>query len=268
MHQKRWSQIEEICFNAISLEAEERLAYINQACSGDAELRQAVEVLLDESDQDDDFLRDPIFSLGLALISNKKKSLLAGEVIGAYKVIKQIGCGGMGEVYLAEDQRLARNVALKVLPTDIANKSLVDRFKNEARAASAISHPNVAHIYEIGENGKMLFIAMEFVEGATLRERLRGKSPTASQAVDIALQTASALAAAHEKGIVHRDIKPENILIRPDSLVKVVDFGIAKLTAIDSSIDGDNHHQTNYNQFAPHLFRTEPGMLMGTANYM
>jgi len=267
MHKKRWLQIDEICLNAISLEAEERLAYINQACSGDAELRQEVEVLLDEIDRDDDSLRDPIFSLGLALINNKKKLLSTGEDIGAYKVIKQIGCGGMGEVYLAQDQRLARVVALKVLPTDIANKSLVNRFKNEARAASAISHPNVAHVYEIGENSKMLFIAMEFVEGETLRERLCGKPPTAGQAVDIALQTASALAAALEKGIVHRDIKPENIIIRPDGLVKIVDFGIAKLTAIDSS-NGDNHHQTTDNQFAPHLFRTEPGMLMGTANYM
>lgn len=269
MNQARWQTIEEIYHCAYELEnEEERSFFLNNACGADMELRQEVESLLAQNIQEDGFLSNSGFSLGLSLLAGEQRKTLVGESIGPYKIIKLIGRGGMGEVYLAKDQRLGRHVALKVLPPFFANKSDVDRFKNEAHVASAISHQNIAHIYENGENGERLFIAMEFVEGVTLRELLRGKSPTISQAIDIALQTASALAAAHEKGIVHRDIKPENIIVRPDGLIKVVDFGLAKLIAIDSSIDVDNHHRTKYNQFVPHLVRTERGILMGTANYM
>jgi serine/threonine protein kinase/Tol biopolymer transport system component len=269
MNQARWQTIEEIYHSAYELEdKEERSFFLDNACGADAELRREVDTLLAQNIQEDDFLSNSGFSLGLSLLAGEQRKTLVGESIGPYKIIKLVGRGGMGEVYLALDQRLARQVALKVLPPFFVNKTDVDRFKNEARLAANINHPGICTIYEIDENGKRLFIAMEFVEGVTLRERLRGKSLAINQAIDIALQTASALAVAHEKGIVHRDIKPENIIVRPDGLVKVVDFGLAKLTARDSSIEGDNHNQTKYNQFVPQLAHTEPGILMGTANYM
>src|SRR5262245_26117287 len=159
---------------------------------------------------------------------------MAPEKISHYRILSKLGAGGMGEVYLAEDLNLGRRVALKLLPSRFTQDSeRVRRFEQEARAASATSHPNILTIYEIGqvetETGATHFIAMEFVEGQTLRQRLKRRL-TMSEAIEIAIQVASALAAAHGAGITHRDIKPENIMLRNDGYVKVLDFGLAKLT--------------------------------------
>jgi Tol biopolymer transport system component len=164
----------------------------------------------------------------------------------------------MGEVYLALDTQLGRTVALKVLPADVAHdQHRMQRFQQEARAASTLNHPNVAHIYEIGEAAGVNFIAMELVEGVTLRRRMVKTGMEISEVLDVALQVASAISAAHATGIVHRDIKPENIMVRPDSYIKVLDFGLAKLTEVSTS-----------NSDAPTLLQTEPGSVIGTVQYM
>jgi non-specific serine/threonine protein kinase len=197
------------------------------------------------------------------MTDGKANNLEAGSSLGHYRILKQIGAGGMGEVYLAEDSRLRRKIALKVLPEDIAqDKERLRRFEQEAFAASALNHPNILTIYEFGAESETHFLAAEFVEGETLRERIEGFAPLGRREVlDIAAQIAAALNAAHVAGIVHRDIKPENVMIRPDGLIKILDFGIAKLTELKSiSIDAEAATAIGV--------KTNVGMIIGTANYM
>ncbi|HEX7288302.1 MAG TPA: protein kinase [Candidatus Angelobacter sp.] len=181
-----------------------------------------------------------------------------GTQIGAYQVLELLGAGGMARVYLAQDSRLGRKVALKVLPIDaVQNPDRVRRFEQEARAASALNHPNILTIYEIGDVDSTKYIATEFVEGVTLASLIAGRMAL-GRALDIALQAAAALSTAHAAGIVHRDIKPENIMVRPDGLVKILDFGLAKLS--QTGLDSLHGQQT--------LDVTMPGMVMGTLAYM
>jgi serine/threonine protein kinase/tetratricopeptide (TPR) repeat protein len=182
------------------------------------------------------------------------------STISHYRIVSKIGEGGMGEVYLAEDIKLGRKVALKILPPEFAkDKERMSRFVREAKSASALNHPNILTIYEIDETESGHFIATEFIVGETLRERARSVPITLSEALDIATQTASALAAAHHAGIIHRDIKPENVMVREDGLVKVLDFGLAKLTAGGMS---DQEGLTRIHS------DEQPGMIMGTVAYM
>ena len=155
--------------------------------------------------------------------------LVIGEKFGYYKIHSAIGAGGMGEIYRARDTRLRRDVAIKILPASLMqDDSAIERFMREAHAASALNHPNILTIFDIGEHSKIHFIATEFVEGQTLRQKMQHSPLHLAEVLDIAVQIANALIAAHEAGIVHRDIKPENIMIRPDGLVKILDFGIAR----------------------------------------
>jgi eukaryotic-like serine/threonine-protein kinase len=190
-------------------------------------------------------------------------SLPSGARLGHFEIKYQLGAGGMGEVYLAQDMKLDRKVALKILPADLAaDVDLMRRFTQEAKSAAAINHPNIAHIYEIGEDGGTNFIVMEFIDGITLREQMRQPSMKLAEVLEVAAQLAGALSVAHSAGIVHRDIKPENVMIRADGIVKVLDFGLAKLSAplsIDS-IDSEAPTRANVN--------TDPGVVMGTAIYM
>ncbi len=157
--------------------------------------------------------------------------LEAGKHFGLYKILSRIGAGGMGEIFLAEDTRLRRKITLKILPADLSgDRDRLRRFEQEAFAASALNHPNILTIYEFGAQDDTHFIATEYIEGETLREKLNRGALSLKEAVDIAEQIAFALAAAHSAGIVHRNIKPENIMLREDRLVKVLDFGLAKLT--------------------------------------
>jgi len=182
--------------------------------------------------------------------------------IGPYQIVELLGKGGMGEVYLAEDIRLGRRVALKLLPPElVSDEPRVLRFQQEARTASALNHPNILTIFDIGEVESTHFIATEFVKGETLRECLSAHRMNIQRALSIAIQVASALGAAHEVGVVHRDIKPENTMVRPDGLVKVLDFGIAKLT--QKTAEGGSSEMG----LLP-LVNTEPGMMMGTPKYM
>src|SRR6266576_3221397 len=189
-------------------------------------------------------------------------SLSAGTKLGRYEIRSKIGEGGMGEVYLAWDTKLDRKVALKVLPAALAaNQERMERFEREAKAASALNHPNITTIYEIDTIDAISFIATELIDGVTLRGRLGSGVMKLSEAIDVAQQLMNALTTAHAAGIVHRDIKPENVMIRGDGIVKVLDFGLAKLT------------QTNTSAIDPEAatrpqIHTEPGRVMGTLGYM
>src|SRR2546425_824571 len=183
-------------------------------------------------------------------------TIAPGTNVGHYKVIDSLGVGGMGEVYLARDTRLGRKIALKFLSAEFTkDEERVRRFQQEARAASALNHPNLITIFEIGQVESVHFISTEFIEGETLRQRMTSPMTT-SEICEVAIQVASALAAAHAAGITHRDIKPENIMVRPDGVVKVLDFGLAKLT--ERRRDGGTERQT----------MTETGIVMGTVGYM
>jgi serine/threonine protein kinase/Tfp pilus assembly protein PilF len=186
----------------------------------------------------------------------------AGTKLGRYEIRSQLGEGGMGEVYLAQDTRLDRKVALKILPPKLAeDKDRMSRFVREAKFASALNHPNIITIHEIGEIDGLHFIATEYIEGETLKTQLKRESLSLKSILEIALQVASALDAAHRAGIVHRDIKPDNIMVRYDGIVKVLDFGLVKLTAMDSS-EVDREGETKMQ------VKTSVGVIMGTVAYM
>ncbi|MBA2524562.1 MAG: serine/threonine protein kinase [Pyrinomonadaceae bacterium] len=188
--------------------------------------------------------------------------LSPGTKLGRYEIRSQIGAGGMGEVYLAHDTQLDRTVALKILPENVgADRSRLQRFVQEAKSASALNHPNILTVYEIGQTDSTHFIATEYIEGETLRHHLSDARMTLSEVLDICIQVTNALATAHKAGIIHRDMKPENIMIRRDGIVKVLDFGLAKLTA---------HESADVNAEAPTkaIIKTDPGTVLGTAIYM
>ncbi len=179
-----------------------------------------------------------------------------GTIVGSYRILRQLGSGGMGEVYLAEDSRLSRKVALKFLPPGfVGDADRMRRFMREAKAASALNHPNIITVYEVGET-PTAFIATEFIDGQSLRQRLRAGAIPLPEALDIAVQLAGAIAVAHDAGIIHRDIKPDNVMLRPDGYVKLLDFGIAKMASA-STADGETTH-----------LATEAGQLLGTLSYM
>ena len=191
---------------------------------------------------------------------------MIGQTLSHYRILEKLGAGGMGEVYLAEDDRLGRKLALKVLPEQfMRDAERVKRFEQEARAASALNHPNIITIYEIGHQDNLHYLATEFIEGETLRSRMNARRLVVDEAMEIALQTAAALQAAHNAGIAHRDIKPENIMLRPDGYVKVLDFGLAKLTeqALPKTLETEDLEAETKS-----LFLTQPGLVIGTVAYM
>ena len=224
----RFNAIEEIFLAAVEQEPEQVSAFLDTACSGDAVLRREVEVLLASDQRAGPFIESS--SIGLASRIIQQADSLVGQTIGHYKISESIGTGGMGEVYLATDVVAGRKAALKLLPKRFTGEAArLKRFQQEAHAVVALNHPNILTVYEIGEDHSIHYIASELIEGETLRQRLTRGPMQLSEAVDVAIQVVSALAAAHQARIVHRDIKPENIMLRPDGYVKVLDFGIAKL---------------------------------------
>jgi eukaryotic-like serine/threonine-protein kinase len=256
MTSKRWQRVKELFEAAADLHPNERARFFKLECLGDKDLRQEVESLLAAHDADSGFMKEPV---GRLLTSNKP-ALVAGQRIGPYEVICPIGEGGMGQVYQGMDTRLRRKIALKLLSLScIGEAERVRRFEQEAQAASALNHPNIVTIHEIGQSNSLHFIATEFVEGETLRAAITNRRMAIGDVLDVAIQIASALQAAHENGIVHRDIKPENIMLRRDGYVKVLDFGLAKLTEHSTTESGCNV-QAELN--------TDPGMVMGTPRYM
>ncbi len=262
MKAERWKQINDLFQSAVERAPEERAAFLDEACHDDEGMRREVESLLTSHKRAENFIEVPAFEVAPELATNDSASVLVGKLIGHYRIESLIGIGGMGEVYLARDERLRRKAALKLLPKSLTmDEAQLSRFKNEARTASALNHPNILTVYEIGAEGNMQFIATEFIEGITLRASLAHGRINPDRALEIAVQVASALAAAHDAGVVHRDIKPENIMLRPDGYVKVLDFGIAKLTEQRRASDDHRVETTT-------LLQTRPGLVLGTAHYM
>ena len=226
----RFQTIEEIFRAALDREPDQIGAFLDTACGGDALLRRKVEALLASRERASTFIETSAVSLATKIIQNGQADSLVGQTIGHYKISESIGAGGMGEVYLATDITAGRKAALKLLPLRFTGDAeRLKRFQREARAVVGLNHPNIVTVYEIGEDHSTHYIASELIEGETLRQRLTHGRIEVGEAVDVAIQVANALVAAHETGIVHRDIKPENIMLRPDGYVKVLDFGIAKL---------------------------------------
>jgi len=260
MEIERWHQIENLFYSALEIEKSEREQFLKRACDGDAELFQEVHSLLVAHEQPGTFVGNSAFGLGMQVLKDEQTNLQR-STLGHYKIIKPIGSGGMGEVFLAEDPRLGRKVAIKLLPHSfLEDPSRIYRFQQEARAASSISHPNIAHIYEIGVEAGCHFTSMEFIDGITLRRLMDQRRLELQEAVNIALQVGSALVAAHKSGIIHRDIKPENIMIHREGHIKVLDFGLAKLTDRIS----DHWNATTIID----AVETQPGVVMGSPAYM
>ena len=260
MSSERWQQIESVLQQALDLPPTARDSFLDTMCAGDDDLRQEANSLIDAHDRAGDFIEKPALASDAEVLFNMLPDPNIGRLVGAYKVVKRLGAGGMGEVYLAEDARLGRCVALKVLPpTLVTDPEQLRRFHVEAKAISTLNHPNVLTIHEIGQDADTHFIATEFVDGRTVRELINGDSLNLMQVVEICIQVGSALGAAHDAGIVHRDIKPENIMRRPDGLVKVLDFGIAKSTVEAKSFLNGQEEDAQ---------RTEVGIILGTVGYM
>lgn len=274
MKADHWQRIEQLYHAALECPREQRAAFLAEACPDDEETRAKVEALLTANDQASGFLSGVAIELEAEVLAREKVTaplaIKVGNSLGPYKILSHVGTGGMGEVWLAHDIRLERRVAIKILPAQFTkDSSRLQRFIREAKTASALNHPNIITIHEIGEAvtpiGTTYFIATEYIEGETLRSRMSGEGLKLREALDAAIQCASALDAAHQNGIIHRDIKPENIMIRPDGLIKVLDFGLAKLATRRSSkaVAIDTNAQT-----MPAAAMTEPGMILGTLRYM
>ncbi len=251
MTPERWQQIRDVLEKALELAPGERSAFLNRACSSDQSLRQEVETLLASSDDvRSSFLQS----------SAPRVTLAPGTKLGEYEVKSLVGAGGMGEVYRARDSRLGRDVAIKVLPASLsADPDRLRRFEQEARAAAALNHPNILAVHQMGTHDGAPYLVSELLVGETLREQMKRGRVAIRKTIDQAVQIARGLGAAHEKGIVHRDLKPENLFVTKDGRVKILDFGLAKLTQPQS---GSEHDAATLTE------GTEPGVVMGTVGYM
>jgi Tol biopolymer transport system component len=256
----RQSRIDELVQSALALEPEERASYLAQACSDDRVLEEVTRTLalLSDSPLPGSAAASPVFQPDspVSPSASAPKDSRIDRTFGVYHVTRRIGAGGMGEVYLASDTRLGRQVALKFLPAQTAGDDrILRRFQSEARSASALNHPNILTIFDVGRFGTDHYIASEFVEGVTLRARLRRGPFELLEALEIITQVASALVAAHSAGVIHRDLKPTNIMLRPDGYVKVIDFGLAKrIRKISEALPEEGY--------------THPGTMVGTVDYM
>ena len=252
MTPERWQEIEQLFDSALERAPKERRAFLDRACP-DPAMRMEVEALLRLDATEDDSVETLPSRVAASWVTHDQNENVVGQTVGRYQILGSLGAGGMGEVYLAEDPSLGRKVALKFLSAQFTqDQDRLKRFEQEARNASALNHPNIITIHEIGQRNGTHFIVTEFVKGKTLRERMKSAPLPLSDVLEIGIQIAGALEAAHARGIIHRDIKPANIMVRADGYVKVLDFGLAKLTAPSSA----------------KLDRTDPGHVMGTVGYM
>jgi serine/threonine protein kinase len=251
MNPEKWKQITDIFQAAIVRGASTRDSFIAEKCDGDLELKREVEKMLAAYDAAGSFIESPVAEM----IADEPQTLSSGQKISHYRIVKKLGAGGMGEVYLAEDAKLGRSVALKILPANtMQNGDVLRRFEQEARAASRLNHPCIAHIYEVGAEDGLNFIAMEYVEGESLNKKIAGRLLPVSDILNIGTQIADALEEAHSAGVVHRDIKADNVMITKRGRVKVLDFGLAKISKIESEEST--------------AVKTKSGVVMGTVAYM
>ena len=259
MNPKKWKQIDQLFDEVLDLPEKERLKFISERCADDEEIKFELQSLLKAHEKAENFIEDSAIRVMTdrfaETIEFDQNNSLLGRKIGTYKIEKQIGEGGMGQVYLALDEKLKRKVALKVLPSHyMENEERVRRMTLEARAISALNHPNIVTIHDVGEIDSTYFITTEFVEGKTLRDKINEKIKI-GESLSLIIQCCNALSAAHQAGVIHRDIKPENIMIREDGYVKILDFGLAKLT---EQVDQDSIG----------MIQTMKGTIMGTPAYM
>jgi len=254
-----WEKAKRIFADAIKLAPELRLPYLNEVCGDDPELRREIESLLASAPEAEGFMETPAVG-EVADVIRRTEHLESGRCFGHYEIIEQIGAGGMGEVYLAEDKKLDRKVAVKILNEKFArHESNLSRFTREAKTASALNHPNILVVHEIGEHETTHYIVSEFIKGKTLGTILKERPLNLREVLDISIQITSALCAAHEERLVHRDIKPENVMLRTDGIVKVLDFGLAKLVEPEAD---------SFASSADRQDQTAEGIILGTVNYM
>ena len=272
MEPERWRQVERLYQSVLALEESKRSAFLDDSCSGDEVLRREVLSLLARQEQANMFMETPAMEMmakELAVgqqrpgLAGDDSRHLVGRTISHYRILSKLGGGGMGVVYRAEDPRLKRNVALKFLPEDSRDPSALERLRREAQAASALNHPNICTIYDIGENEGEYFIAMEVLEGQTLRERISGKPLPLNLLLELGVQVADGLEAAHIEGVIHRDLKPSNIFVTSRGRAKILDFGLARRTQPKTSAPNGEITLTLDEQ---HL--TSPGEVLGTIAYM
>ena len=215
----RFQTIEKIFRSALDCGPEQIEPFLDTACDGDESLRSQVKTLLASQQRVGDFIQEPVADLAARILDAEQADTLAGQTVGHYQFVERIGAGGMGEVYLATDIATGRKAALKLLPSRFTgDPERLRRFEREAHAVVALNHPNIVTVYEVGEDRSTHYIASELIDGETLRQRLERGPMETEEALEVAIQVASALVAAHEAGIVHRDIKPENIMLRPDGM--------------------------------------------------
>jgi len=258
-----WQKVREVFDAALRQQPEERESYINDTCGHDKDLLKEVESLFSSLTRCDNFLETPAVVHVADVIESDTGSLERGTRIGHYEIIEQIGSGGMGEVYLAQDLTLGRHIAIKTLNEEFKNDGAnLTRFVGEAKAASALNHPNILVIHEIGKSEIAHYIVSEFIEGRTLREICTQSHMSLGEVLDVSIQIADALCAAHGVSLVHRDIKPENVMVRPDGYVKVLDFGLAKL------VTERNKPVLSFGESTVGRNQTGKGLILGTVNYM
>lgn len=263
MKGNRWQEVERLYHAALQHDAKDRAAFLLEACKGDEALRREVESLLRYEAQAENFIESPAIDVAAKMMADDQSAtVVTGQLIDHYKIVRPLGAGGMGEVYLADDTRLHRKVAIKFLPAHLTqDRKHLQRFQQEAVTVATLSHPNVCTIHEVIETGDNRHcIVMEHVEGMTLRDRIADGPMNVNEALGVAIQVASALSSAHAAGIVHRDIKLENIMLRRDGYVKILDFGLAKLAEREIPLDTEANTQM--------LIKTSPGVVMGTVYYM
>ena len=265
MKPDRWATIERLYNLALTRSEDDRAAFLAEACAGDRELQREVESLLAQHVSGAHVLSGAAAAVAARLVGDVDRSMLAGRRIGGYRIVAPIGAGGMGEVYRARDDRLRRDVAIKILPRAFTgDPGRLARFEREARVLASLSHPHIGAIYGVEESDGVQALVLEYVEGDTLAERIArtgGRGLPLKEALDLARQIAAALDAAHEKAIVHRDLKPANIKITPQGVIKVLDFGLAKLNVLSGEPTGTESPTLTIDD-------TREGQIVGTAAYM